>query len=84
MPKTQILGHTISFSEENAKKLKDWKKTGTKIAIRLGLFYLIYLQLLHMPSWGAEATFLLLLFFVGYGIIDQLQNINKTLKEKSD
>jgi len=79
MSKTQILGHTISFSEENEKKLKNWRQTGFKTLIRLAIFYLVYLQLLDL--WGFEATFILLIYFIGYGSLNELSEIKKEVKK---
>jgi len=73
--KIQLGKHSISYGK-TSKKFLDKAGAGiAKLAVKLFIFYFIYLQLLTI--WGVEATFLLLIFFMGYNIADGMGEIKK-------
>lgn len=73
--KIQLGKHSISYGSKSKKFLDKAGAGIAKLAVKLFIFYFIYLQLLTL--WGVEATFLLLFFFMGYNIADGMGEIKK-------
>ena len=77
--------HSVSYGKPTKKFVDKAGGYIGKMAIKLIIFYFVYLQLLVL--WGRDATFLLLFFFISYNIADgaaEIKKIREALQELNE